>query len=61
MNDLLINRVLVATDFSECVRRAGEYGMCVAQAWSAHVDLLYWSMCGEDWSSMRRLPILSWR
>lgn len=41
MNDLLINRILVATDFSTCARRAVEYGMCVARAWSAHVDLLY--------------------
>lgn len=41
MNELLINRILVATDFSACARRAVEYGMCVARAWSAHVDLLY--------------------
>lgn len=41
MNDLLINRILIATDFSECARRAVEYGVCVARAWSAHVDLLY--------------------
>lgn len=41
MNDLLINRILVATDFSECARRAIEYGVCVARAWHAHVDLLY--------------------
>lgn len=41
MNDLLIKRILVATDFSECARRAVEYGMCIARAWSAHVDLLY--------------------
>lgn len=41
MNDLLINRILIATDFSECARRAVEYGVCVARAWAAHVDLLY--------------------
>ncbi|WHZ15277.1 MAG: Universal stress protein family [Nitrospira sp.] len=41
MNDVLINRILVATDFSECARRAVEYGVYVARAWSAHVDLLY--------------------
>jgi nucleotide-binding universal stress UspA family protein len=41
MNDLLINRILVATDFSACARRAIEYGTCVARAWSAHIDLLY--------------------
>ncbi|MBS0184116.1 MAG: universal stress protein [Nitrospira sp.] len=41
MNDLLINRILVATDFSTCARRAIDYGLCVARAWSAHVDLLY--------------------
>ncbi|MBX3328147.1 MAG: universal stress protein, partial [Nitrospira sp.] len=41
MNDLLINRILVATDFSACARRAVDYGLCVAHAWSAHVDLLY--------------------
>jgi nucleotide-binding universal stress UspA family protein len=41
MNDLLINRILVATDFSTCARRAVDYGMCVAREWSAHVDLLY--------------------
>ncbi|MBX3330147.1 MAG: universal stress protein [Nitrospira sp.] len=41
MNDLLINRILVATDFSACARRAVDYGMCVAREWSAHVDLLY--------------------
>ena len=41
MNDPLINRILIATDFSTCARRAVEYGICVARAWSAHVDLLY--------------------
>lgn len=41
MNDLLINRILVATDFSACARRAVEYGTCVGHAWSAHVDLLH--------------------
>jgi len=41
MSDLLINRILVATDFSACARRAVDYGLCVAHAWSAHVDLLY--------------------
>lgn len=41
MNDPLINRILIATDFSTCARRAVEYGVCVARAWSAHVDLLY--------------------
>lgn len=41
MNDLLINRILVATDFSACAKRAVAYSMCVARAWSAHVDLLY--------------------
>ena len=41
MNDLLINRILVATDFSECARRAVEYGICIGRAWSAHVSLLY--------------------
>lgn len=41
MNDLLINRILIATDFSACARRAVDYGMCVARACSAHVDLLY--------------------
>ncbi|BFU88935.1 MAG: universal stress protein [Nitrospira sp.] len=41
MNDLLINRILVATDFSACARRAIDYGLCVARTWSAHVDLLY--------------------
>lgn len=52
MNDLLINRILVATDFSACARRAVEYGVCVARAWSAHVDLLYvvevWQGLGFD-------------
>lgn len=41
MNDLLIKRILVATDLSVCARRAVEYGMCVAREWSAHVELLY--------------------
>lgn len=40
MNDLLINRILVTTDFSTSARRAVDYGMCIARAWSAHVDLL---------------------
>lgn len=41
MNDVLINRILVATDFSTCARRAMEYGLCVARTWHAHVDVLY--------------------
>lgn len=41
MNDHLISRILIATDFSECARRAVEYGLCVARAWSARVDLLH--------------------
>jgi len=41
MNDLLISRILVATDFSVCARRAVEYGLCIARAWSAHLDLLH--------------------
>ncbi len=41
MNDLLISRILVATDFSVCARRAVDYGACMARAWSARVDLLH--------------------
>jgi len=41
MNEALINRVLVATDFSACARRALEYGVYVARIWSAHMDLLH--------------------
>ena len=41
MNEALIHRVLVATDFSACARRAFEYGIYVARIWSAHMDLLH--------------------
>lgn len=41
MNEALINRVLVATDFSACARRALAYGVYVARIWSAHMDLLH--------------------
>ncbi len=40
MKEPLINRILVATDFSVCARQACEYGLYFARAWSAHVDLL---------------------
>ena len=41
MSASLMKRILVATDFSACARRALEYGIYVARIWSAHMDLLH--------------------
>ncbi|HEU4685149.1 MAG TPA: universal stress protein [Nitrospira sp.] len=40
MKQPLINRIVVATDFSECAERAVEYGIYFALGWSAHVDFI---------------------
>lgn len=61
MNDLLINRILVATDFSECARHAVDYGTYVARAWSAHVDLLYMVEVLRGLEFDAPLPIRCWR
>jgi nucleotide-binding universal stress UspA family protein len=41
MSASLMKRILIATDFSVCARRALEYGVCFARAWSASLDLLH--------------------
>jgi nucleotide-binding universal stress UspA family protein len=41
MSASLMKRILLATDFSVCARRALEYGLCFARAWSVSLDLLH--------------------